>query len=221
MTTHLHPPGQPGGMKTRLASGAAHMGLLAGLLAVALLLAEIVRGEPPGRQVVPLALPEAAGLKPLWRDERGALAAKLTRGYGLSPGLAEEFAGWILEAAVRQRLAPDLLAGLVMAESTFRKTARSPFGAVGPAQVRADLWRGFCGEGIEEPDRNIYCGAQILAHHRETCARLGDAEPEACALRAYNVGFRNRDNAYFVKAAARYVAKIQRFRAPLAQLVEA
>ena len=37
----------------------------------------------------------------------------------------------------------------------------------------------------------------------------------ACALRSYNVGYRNRDNRHFDAAADRYLAKIQRYLADL------
>lgn len=172
-------------------------------------------GEP--RRLVAVAIPEAPVAKPHWHRDRDAFAALLVRGYGLAPAVAGEFAGWLLEASVRQELQPELLASLVMAESSFRKHARSEMGAVGPAQVRADLWHSFCGGELHDPEQNIYCGAQILGHYREACARRSDtpSAAEACALRSYNVGFRNRNNEYFLEAAARYTAKIDRYRSPL------
>ena len=200
---------------------AARSGLLA-LTGVAVLSCALVaRGDADNgkHRLIPVAIPEARATKMHWHEERGAFAQRLVRGYGLSPVAASEFAGWLLEAAVRQQLQPELLASLVMAESSFRKHVRSPMGATGPAQVRADLWHSFCGGGLDDPEQNIYCGAQILAHYKDACARRG-AMPDAaetCALRSYNVGYRNRNNEYFLEAAARYVAKIDRYLNPLTE----
>ena len=204
----------------RKVGGAACRGLLLALFGgAALVLAVFARGDAEARRIVPLALPVAieAGA---WEQERADFAARLVRGYRIDAEVAREFTDWILEASVRQRLAPELVASLVMTESTFRKNVRSAMGAVGPAQVRADLWSAFCGGSLDEPEQNIYCGAQILAHYMEACARASDSDPkqaELCALRSYNVGFGNRDNVYFVEAAARYVAKIDRYLTPLTQ----
>lgn len=201
------------------ANGAARRGLVLALLgSVALVAAVFARGDAEARRVVPLALPVASA--GAWEQERTSFAAKLVRGYGIEEAVAAEFTDWILEASVRQRLAPELVASLVMTESTFRKNVRSSMGAVGPAQVRADLWGGFCGGSLFDPEQNVYCGAQILAHYMEACARVSDPDPqqaELCALRSYNVGFGNRDNVYFLEAAARYVAKIDRYRMPLTE----
>ena len=203
----------------RKASGAACRGVLLALLGgAALVLAVFARGDAEARRIVPLALPIAEAS--LWEQERVDFAAKLVRGYRIDAAVANEFTGWILEASVRQRLEPELVASLVMTESSFRKHVRSPMGAVGPAQVRADLWSAFCGGSLHDPEQNVYCGAQILAHYMEACARVSNADREQaehCALRSYNVGFGNRNNVYFVDAAARYLAKIDRYLTPLTQ----
>ena len=203
--------------------GAAGVGVILCLLgATSLVCAAVGRGDADMRRLVPLSLPQTDTVEPPWPHQRTAFAVKLQRGYGLNEKTAEEFAGWILEAGIRQHLAPELLASLVMAESSFRKNVRSPMGAIGPAQVRADLWHGFCGGYLEDPEQNLYCGAQILAHYHEACALRGGAtdDVESCALRSYNVGFGNRDNVYFLEAAARYIAKIDRYRAPLTESTE-
>ena len=119
---------------------------------------------------IPLSIPVAAVDSSTWEEQRRAFGDRLERGYGLDEAVADEFAGWILEASTRQRLQPELIASLVMTESTFRKHARSPSGAVGPTQVKPDLWREFCGVDPLDPEQNIYCGAQILAHYRDACA---------------------------------------------------
>ena len=123
--------------------------------------------------------------------------------FDLSPVVAEEFAGWILEASARQQLAPELLASLVLAESTFRKNARSSVGAIGPAQVRDKYWGAFCGGDLHQPADNIYCGAQILASFKDACGAL------RCALHSYNLGSNGARRASREPAKARYVAKIQ------------
>ena len=187
-------------------------------MCVALATTVFARSDADARRVVPLAIPAATANKPRWDEERTVFAAKLVRGYGLEATVANEFAGWILEASVRQQLAPELLASLVMAESSFRKHVRSSFGAIGPAQVRPDYWSAFCGNDLLDPEQNVYCGAQILAYYQDVCARRtrNPGAAEACALRSYNVGYYNRDNVYFAEAATRYLAKIDRYRSPLA-----
>lgn len=199
-------------------SGVASITALAVLaLAVGVASATFVRANEGAREVVDLVVP-ARPAERGWDAERRAFAARLQRGYGIGYDAAVEFAGWILEASVRQDLEPELLASVVMVESSFRKDARSVTGAVGPAQVRPDLWRQFCGGDLYDPEQNLYCGALILRHYRDVCA---DATPdsltlaEECALRAYNVGFGNRNNVYFVAAAIRYLDKIDRYREPL------
>ena len=199
-------------------SGVASLtGLAVLALVVGLTSATFVRANEGARDVVDLAVPaRPADLG--WDAERRAFAARLQRGYGIEQDAAVEFAGWILEASVRQDLEPELLASVVMVESSFRKEARSITGAVGPAQVRPDLWWQFCGGDLYDPEQNLYCGAHILGYYRDVCA-LTNTESltlaEECALRAYNVGFGNRNNVYFLEAASRYLDKIDRYREPL------
>ena len=199
-------------------SGVASLtGLAVLALVVGVSSATFVRANEGARDVIDLAVP-AQPAEPGWDAERRAFAARLHRGYGIDQDAAVEFAGWILEASVRQDLEPELLASVVMVESSFRKKVRSATGAVGPAQVRPDLWRQFCGGDLYDPEQNLYCGALILRHYRDVCA---DTTPdsltlaEECALRAYNVGFGNRNNVYFLAAATRYLDKIDRYREPL------
>lgn len=205
--------------RTNIGGAVRHGALAALFCASAGAALAIADGDSGARHVAALPIPAPAVVtppKPHWGEETAVFAAKLVRGYGLRPQVAAEFAGWILEAAVRQRLQPELVASLVMAESSFRKHVRSVSGASGPAQVRADLWHGFCGGDLSDPEQNVYCGAQILGHYRDMCSRAASMDDaEACALRSYNLGYGNRDNAYFLGAAARYLAKIDRYRAPL------
>ena len=60
-----------------------------------------------------------------WDTERLIFAEKIHRAFGISAPRAIEFSGWILEAARRQDLPPELLASLVFAESSFRKAVQS------------------------------------------------------------------------------------------------
>lgn len=195
----------------RLVVGTTRFGALAVLSAVAVF-SSMVLARDNGRMELSIEVPEPAYERPTWLEERDSFGARLAEGYGLKDTVAVEFAGWILEGATRQGLEPELLASLVMTESSFRKQARSSVGAVGPAQVQPLLWRDFCALDLMIPEENVYCGAQILAHFQERCTVAVPApdDTQACALRSYNVGYRNRNNTYFLPAANRYVAKINR-----------
>ena len=190
--------------------------LVTGCLGVFLLIA-LVAGCARG--VVPTGLLAADGLvaerpatrsiaKPFhvsqtWEQREAAFARRVHEAFGIPLRRAHEFAGWILEAADRQRLAPELIASLVFTESSFRKQARSPAGAIGPAQIKPRYWARFCGvRDLRDPEQNIYCGAQVLVHLEERCGGL------ECALASYNVGF----NAWQRQAGLRYVSRIERHR---------
>lgn len=208
----------PHGMRQipRLVDGATRIGALAALAALAVSSSLFARDD--GRTEISIDIPDPAYDRPTWTQERAMFGARLAAGYELEDQVAVEFAGWILEAATRQGLAPELLASLVMTESSFRKAVRSSVGAIGPAQVQPLLWKEFCSVDLTNPEENLYCGAQILAYYERRCT-IGTPTPEdaqGCALRSYNVGFRNRNNVYFEPAASRYVAKINRHLALLA-----
>ena len=203
------------GQVPRLVDGATRIGALAALVALAVSSSIFARDDV--RTEISIDIPDPAYDRPTWSEERATFGARLAASYQLEDRVAVEFAGWILEAATRQSLAPELLASLVMTESSFRKDVRSSVGAVGPTQVQPLLWDEFCSVDLKNPEENIYCGAQILAYYRERCATAltTSQDVQSCALRAYNVGYRNRNNAYFLPAANRYVAKINRHLAPL------
>ena len=151
---------------------------------------------------IALATPTAAS-RLIRQNEVAHFGNRVSTAFGIKGEVATEFADWILEASERQRLAPELLASLVVTESSFRKVARSHVGAIGPTQVRPDYWGEFCGQpDLHDPEQNVYCGAQVLSHMMERCE--GD---QSCALAAYNVG------PYAERAGAgnRYVKKIDSY----------
>lgn len=201
----------------RFVVGATRIGALAALATLAVS-SSMVFARDDGRTEVSIDIPELAYERPTWSEERASFGARLVEGYDLEDTLAVEFAGWILEAATRHHFEPELLASLVMTESSFRKDARSSVGAIGPAQVQPLLWKEFCSVDLLNPEENLYCGAQILAYYEGRCAIVTSTpeDAQACALRSYNVGYRNRNNVYFMPAASRYVTKINRHLAPLA-----
>ena len=97
-------------------------------------------GVHQGYEHVSFALPAPEQTRMPWNSEVDAFGHKVARAFGVRRSTATEFAGWILEASERQELAPELLASLVLTESSFRKDARSHVGAIGPAQVRPEFW---------------------------------------------------------------------------------
>jgi len=134
---------------------------------------------------------------------------RLVKGFGVKPGVAFEFSGWILEASERQKIHPEVLASLLITESSFRKNVVSHVGAVGPAQVRPEYWSKYCGmteAHLSDPEANVHCGAMVLAYFKDRC--LGSL---LCALKAYNVGLYNQH----LKAAHRYITKIKKYLASL------
>ena len=134
---------------------------------------------------------------------------RLVKGFGVKPEVASEFSGWILEASERQKIHPDILASLLITESSFRKHVVSHVGAVGPAQVRPEYWSEYCGMTealLSDPEANVHCGAMVLAYFKDRC--LGSLQ---CALRAYNVGLHSQR----IKAAQRYLNKIKKYLASL------
>lgn len=184
---------------------AGTLGLTVGLLAlVSFSLGSVLTNT--SYESVALAKP-AATSRTVRQREVAEFGTQVSNAFGIRTHVAHEFADWIIEASERQQLEPELLASLVLTESSFRKTVRSHVGAVGPAQVRPDYWGAFCGApDLLDPEQNVYCGAQVLSHFIERCE--GDHD---CALAAYNTGFYSSRKG----AAQRYLTKIERHRASL------
>ena len=181
-------------------SAAAFVGLVFALIVTSLAVSNVI--APQGYETYAMAKPVNVH-RVIRQSEVDRFGGQVSHAFGINQNVATEFADWILEASERQNLSPELIASLVITESSFRKNVRSNVGAVGPAQVRPDYWGNFCGaDDLDDPEQNIYCGAQILSHLLERCG--GD---QNCALAAYNVGpYANRAN-----AAQRYVNKIDRY----------
>ena len=167
------------------------------------LMAALVGLDSAKGQFKTVSVAKPAHVSQTWEQRKTAFGWRVHEAFGIHLDRAQEFAGWILEAADRQRLAPELIASLVFTESSFRKQVRSPAGAIGPAQIKPRYWADFCGvRDLRDPEQNIYCGAQVLAHLEGRCGGL------ECALASYNVGF----NAWQRQAGLRYVSRIERHR---------
>ncbi|HSG91504.1 MAG TPA: lytic transglycosylase domain-containing protein [Pseudomonadales bacterium] len=172
--------------------------------AMALVVAALASAEAPIQRS--LALPVLETHEP-WPAVHGRFAGRLEDVFGIDDRKARKFAEWILEASARQQVPPELIAGMIYTESSFRMRVRSWAGAVGPAQVKPKFWSEFCGGGdLTDPEHNVYCGAQILAHYMQQC---GEFE---CAIRLYNVGPGNMRKAHFRQASHRYLAKVESHR---------
>ena len=183
----------------------SHLALI-GLLAAT---AQVVsfNGTNTGYERIAFALPAVEHTSVPWHSEVDAFGHKVSQAFGVRRNTATEFAGWILEASERQGLEPELLASLVLTESSFRKNVVSHVGAIGPAQVRPDYWSGFCGSSdLLDPAENIYCGAQVLSHLMDRCG-----DDTVCALTAYNIGPYGDEE----QAGRRYVNKVGRYRETL------
>lgn len=157
----------------------------------------------------PLMLPMIETRQP-WPEEVGSFARRLEDAFGIDERRADTFAGWILEASARQQVPPELIAGLIHTESSFRMRARSWAGAVGPTQVKPNFWQDFCGgRDLTDPEHNVYCGAQVLVHYMQQCGEFD------CALRLYNVGPGNMRKPAMQRASHRYLAKVEGHRSRL------
>ncbi len=175
------------------------------ITALALLWAVAVLDIQDEVVVADFALP-AAPPSLAWHDEVSEFANRMQLVFGVRAEVAQEFSAWILEASRRQDLQPELIASMVFTESSFRKQAVSHVGALGPAQVRP-YWQSFCATpNLHDPAENIYCGAQILSHFRDTCGN------ETCALKAYNLGPRGMQQERFASAGVRYVTRVGGYR---------
>lgn len=137
-----------------------------------------------------------------------SFAYQLRSTFGINPTRALNFSEWILVAVESTSIPKEIMAALVVSESSFRYKLRSAVGAVGPAQVRPVFWEEKCGSGDLEndPELNIRCGVTVLSEYLEKNCD-GDM---VCALQTYNVGPTNYHDPKFEGAKQRYISKIKR-----------
>lgn len=144
-----------------------------------------------------------------FQEEVDVLAARLHKAYGVDGRRAENFASWILEAeAYNPKIPADVIASMIMTESSFKYNARSHAGAVGPAQVKPKYWSSQCGN-LNNPRTNIMCGAKVLSQYQAKAGSLKGA------IKMYNVGPANYNKADMKEATDRYVSKISKHLAML------
>jgi hypothetical protein len=93
----------------------------------------------------------------------------------------------IYREATRNKLAPELVAAVVEAESDFRPLLVSEKNARGLMQIIPDTGHLYGAEDLLNPSQNVAAGAKYL---RYLCDRYGD---ERMALAAYNAGEGNVD----------------------------
>ena len=92
------------------------------------LMAALVGLDSRMGQLKTVSVAKPAHVSQTWEQRKSAFGWRVHEAFGIHLDRAQEFAGWILEAADRQRLAPELIASLVFTESSFRKQVRSPAG---------------------------------------------------------------------------------------------
>ncbi|MXZ55830.1 MAG: lytic transglycosylase domain-containing protein [Gammaproteobacteria bacterium] len=141
-------------------------------------------------------------------DRIGWFAAKISREFPQAAQDATKFATWITAAADKHQVDDLLLASIIAAESSYRTTAVSDKGAIGPAQIIPRFWAVFCEPlNLHEPGDNIECSAHILSYLGELCD--GD---ESCVIQSYNMGFPRVKAGKQFSCVARYEEKVERFK---------
>ena len=128
--------------------------------------------------------------------------------FGINPTRARNFSEWITLAVESTTIPKEVMASLVVSESSFQYKLKSSVGAVGPAQVRPIFWAEKCGSGDLEhdPEFNIRCGVTVLSEYLVDICK-GNM---TCALQTYNVGPGNMKLSKYDGAKKRYIAKITR-----------
>jgi soluble lytic murein transglycosylase-like protein len=144
-----------------------------------------------------------------FEEEVSKLSERMVKAYGINKDKSDKFAGWILEAEAYKQVPADLIATIIMTESTFRYNAVSSAGAVGPTQVKPKYWSASCGD-ISNPRDNVLCGAHVLASYIKRAN--GNMKT---AIKMYNVGPTNLESAEYRDASDRYYGKVARHLAML------
>ena len=115
--------------------------------------------------------------------QRQRASARFAHDYALNPGLADR----IHRIALEERIQPEVAFGLVKTESSFRRTAVSPVGAVGLTQVLPSTARwllpGTRRSDLFHADTNLRIGFRYLRYLIDYYE--GDVP---LALTAYNRG---------------------------------
>lgn len=177
--------------------------LFAVLVLIGLRMPAITPESPDTVTTLPLALPIPNDVISR-RNSVRALTQMLTDGYGLSAAKASRFAGWIHAASSDHQVPAAVLSALVMTESSFRVSARSSVGAIGPAQVRPKYWADECSVDLHEPASNIWCGAYVLRKYHDA---LGSSWEQS--IKAYNIGISSLIGNINQAAGVRYLNKVQ------------
>lgn len=130
-----------------------------------------------------------------WLEER------IVKVYKRPRAQASDIASAIIEASQTFNIRWQILSSMIGAESSFNPDARSFAGAIGPLQVRPQIW-GYLDYDLTNTRQNVMAGAYILQGYK---ARCGSWE---CAIAAYNVGITNFTRNKKRNAQQRYMAKV-------------
>lgn len=155
---------------------------------------------------IPLAIEVTENSYHKYERKVSRLSEKLVRAYDVPEDFSQNVADWILVATVHSGVPTQLLASVIMTESSYNPASVSRVGAVGLGQIRMKFWRNECPYADLDSGENIKCTALILRHYYNTYCN----EDWICALKAYNLGPSNFNKKRFVAAGNRYVTKILR-----------
>lgn len=145
-------------------------------------LAALLTFSPPPVAPAPAAAPTGSFQSQL----AGAMMAPAATAAATAPATtaaANPFAAEISAAAARNGVDPNLLTGLIRAESNFDPTATSPAGAQGLTQLMPGTAAGLGVTNPLDPIQSIEGGARYL---RQQLDRFGGDAGKALA--AYNAG---------------------------------
>lgn len=160
----------------------------------------------PTRITIPLEpdLEDYSGIT--YEEEYHYFASLLAEAYKLDRAKSIDFAQWIMTSSLYNNVPKQILAGVIMTESSFRINVTSRVGATGPAQVRPIFWEDECSGDLTNPSDNIDCAGLILRRYYEKYCE----EDWQCALKTYNVGPTNlKRSSYYRQAGQRYLEKVE------------
>jgi len=159
------------------------------------------------RYEVPLEVVSERPVMPSYSDEVDHLSDELQKAFKINDERADKFADWILMSSVYSHVPYQMLAGLIMTESSFRYNVVSSVGAIGPGQIRPQFWQNECVElDLNDPKDNVECAGRIMRHYYDDHC---DQTSWGCALAYYNVGPTNyKSSQYYRDAGARYQTKV-------------